>query len=86
MLRTHSINILSPFPEWDSEPLTYRRRYVPSRFSLSYTFVKRRSVWVSPTTVKKKKERVCVPFSFSQGVGFEPTWGCPQTVFKTASL
>ena len=22
----------------------------------------------------------------TEGVGFEPTWGCPQTVFKTASL
>ena len=35
-------------------------------------------------TNSTRKSRCCL--FMAEGVGFEPTWDCSQTVFKTASL
>ena len=35
---------------------------------------------------KQKTPHKVVFFVLAEAEGFEPPWGCPQTVFKTASL
>ena len=42
--------------------------------------------WVLHLPTKKGAPREGRSLFVAEGVGFEPTWACTQTVFKTASL
>ena len=37
---------------------------------------------ISDSLLIKKRAEVVASARMAEGVGFEPTWGCPQTVFK----
>ena len=50
------------------------------------TNILNKAVTLTPFICKEKAPATASAFFMAEGMGFEPMWGFPQTVFKTASL
>ena len=78
MAMTNSMNILL----FKSESL--KLKYIMHKLLTKREFIK-----IPVPELKKKSANPhtgSADFHCAQREGFEPPWGCPQTVFKTASL
>ncbi len=60
--------------------------YESNRLFLSYLAHRIKKKHLISTHSSKYKCFVTIFNKMAEGVGFEPTWDCSQTVFKTASL